>query len=1211
MQLLSFGKSQILLLLLLATCWRLSAQESSPRLTLQEKNVSLKKVFNDISKQTGLSVMYDDELIRNTGPLSLDVKNVTLEEALRTCLAGKDLDFTIKGNAIVIEKAAEKRRQLISDYAARNNIISGKITDENGSPLAAVSIAILGTDFKLATIESGLFSISGAPEKGTIIFSCIGYQTQRINYDHRTEFNIKMQKHAVQLGAVSVEVNTGYQTTPLERTTGSFDIVDNKLFNRTVSPNLLDHIADVASGVLFDNRQSGAIQTFGASVSRTQTFSVRGISTLNALSNPLIVVDGFPYNSQYPYIQDINNLNPNDIESITILKDAAAASIWGARAGNGVVVITTKNGKYNQKPQVAFNTSVTFTTKPNLFSQRLISTPDYITVEDSLFNQGHFSSFLDPSTANGRPISQVVQLLGAAANGTISQADADAQISALSHNDIRRDILKYFYHTGVSQQYDISIRGGSPTDKYYVAAGFDKTSAVDYSFLRRFTLTAVNTFKPLANLEIAVPLRFSDDQAGTNNGAWNGGSLNESNFAPYTRLVNPAGQPQNVPWSGGYNSSFIQTALADGLYDMDLNPIGQFHASQYDHTNTTLIQVAPEIKYTIGHGFDLDASYIYSRTITNQTKYQSDSVWSVKDMINDYTQIGPSGTLTYPINQGGFIKFDFGNQENNDTRIKLDYNHSLGSRGWLQATGGYERNETKTSDNVYGLYGYNPNTGQPQSVVDYVTYFPLTNYKVAGYPFNITQTIQPMQTQLVNQFIAFISAFGNAAYTFKRRYVLSGSARVDQANLFGVSANQKKKALWSAGFSWKTSEEPWYKLPWLPYLQFRTTYGYQGNVAFASPYTNVSTSTVPTVTYYPATTNSSGLPYVELNNIANPNLTWERVGQANLAMDFGFKKDVLSGSIEYYKKNTSGLVAVYTTDPTIGVTQRTGNVGNMTGHGVDVTLTAKIIDTRQFKWSSRLLSSFDKDKLTKYDQNIPAVQVLEYQSGTTFPSSVTPIVGKAVYGVYSLRSAGLNASGDPVGYDSTGKPSTDYYSIVNYARLKDLVYAGSANPTWSGSFMNDYTWKRLNLSVNITYKGGYYFHAQSVNYENLFGYNMVSAMDGSSDFAKRWQKPGDEKKTYVPAMPSVSTLNYEREQFYSFSSALVQKGDNIRLKDVVLTYDLGDPMRKRGPFSQFEIYGNFVANTILWKANKMGIDPDYSMMRPPKSYTIGARVTLK
>jgi hypothetical protein len=162
--------------------------------------------------------------------------------------------------------------------------------------------------------------------------------------------------------------------------------------------------------------------------------------------------------------------------------------------------------------------------------------------------------------------------------------------------------------------------------------------------------------------------------------------------------------------------------------------------------------------------------------------------------------------------------------------------------------------------------------------------------------------------------------------------------------------------------------------------------------------------------------------------------------------------------------------------------------------------------------------------------------------------------------------------------------------------------------------MNDFTYNRFTVSVNISYKAGYYFHAQSINYSSIFGYgsSVIGNPDGSSDFDKRWQKVGDEKHTYVPSMPTLANSNYLRDAFYQSSSVLVQKGDNIRLKDISLNYDLGTWVsRKSSPFSSVQLYGYFLANTLLWKANKMGIDPDFSMMRPAKSLSLGLRLGLK
>ena len=1197
------GRFGLLLSLLLAGPALLRAQQpAQARVTLTETNVPLKQVLIDLSKQSGASILYDDAFINSVGLVSIHVTNATLQEALNDCLKNKPLTFRIDNNSIVIRKKPAEPTRNIEAYIN----IHGSVTDEKDRPLEGASISIKGTGFALATTSSGLFSMGGVPDKGIILFSHVGYETQEIHYDHRTEFNIRLKERVIALGNVTVEVNNGYQILPRERSAGSYDIVDSALFNRSVSPNFLNHLDGVASGVNFDNRETGAIYSY-ANQGNTVTFSIRGLSTINSDNSPLVIVDGFPYNGYQPYIDNINNLNPNDIESLTVLKDASAASIWGARAGNGVVVITTKSGKYNQQPQVNVNTSVTFTGKPRLFTQRILSTPDYISIEDSLYNQGNYTSLLNPSTAMGKPVTEVVSLLSQVSNGTLTQAAADAQIAALSKIDDRHEELNDFYRTGLDQQYSVTVRGGSPTDKYMVTAGFDDGDAVDFSYQKRFTLTATNSFRLTKNLEFSLPVSFTDNQRGTNV-AGNFANTLAGQIAPYSQFTDASGKPQAVTYGSGYNPSFIQTAIAAGLYDPSFNPIEQFHAAQYAHTAGSLIAVGPDLTYSLKSGWRAEVKYLYSKTVSDQTTYQSDSVWSVKNMINQYTQIGPGGALTYPIQQGGTIQYYDQDQVNNDFRATIGYNHNISHDHRIDAIAGYERNETRISAQQYGWYGYNPNTGSVQSTVDYVTLWPNTNNILAGSPYNFSSPVYPLQNGLLSEFTAFVSSFANAGYTYKSRYILNGSARLDQANLFGVAANAKKNVLWSSGVAWQIDRETFYHLHWLPQLKLRATYGFEGNPpAFGIP-------SVATITYYPGNFNSANLPYAGLNNPANPNLTWEKVGQTNLGLDFGIKGQVLTGTVEYYWKKATNLLAPYPVNPTVGVTTLQGNVGDMSGKGLDLTLASRNIVTRHFRWASRLLLSHNTDKLTKYFATTTATQILQDQSNVTFPVIPTGVPGKAVYGVFSLRSAGLDGSGNPQGYDTaTGKPTTNYNELVNYARLKDLVYAGSANPTWFGSFMNDFTYNRFTVSVNISYKAGYYFHAQSVNYSNIFGYgsSVIGNPDGSSDFDKRWQKAGDEKHTYVPSMPTLANSNYLRDAFYQYSSVLVQKGDNIRLKDVSLTYDFGAWVRRSSPFSSIQLYSYYLANTLLWKANKMGIDPDFSMMRPAKSLSLGLRLGLK
>lgn len=1219
MQLTAFGKGHLLLVFFLAALGLVKApqanaqqgqsRETSPRITLQEKNVSLKKVFNDISRKTGLSVMYDESLVKGLGPVSVDARDASLAEVLRECLRGKALTFTIEGNTITIRKLRQSVAQETPESSStfpHINIV-GKVTDEQGTPLTGVTISVKGGGFSMATQATGGFFMGGVPDKGVIVFTCVGYEPQQIKYDARTNFNIRMKKRVTEMGSVSVEVNNGYQVLPLERTTGSYDLVDNKLFNRSISPDLMDHLNGVVSGVSFDNREQGigaAIKSYTAQ-GNVQNFSIRGLSTITSNPTPLIVVDGFPYNPTLPFDQNLNNLNPNDIESMTVLKDAAAASIWGARAGNGVLVITTKAGKFNQAPRVSAGASVTVTGKPRLFTQRIMSTPDYISIEKSLYAQGGYSNLLDPATAEGKPISEVVALLDQVSNGTLSQADADAQIDALSKIDVRNDIRKYMYATGVDQAYHVDVSGGGANNNYRLAAGYDDGKAVDFSYQKRFTLSGGYGFRLFKGLDLNLPMEISNNMLGSNYGS-------QSNLAngipPYSKLADASGKPQNVIYGNGWNEDFIQTALNEGLYDMEYNPINQFRAPQYDHKTENLVQFTPSLGYT-WKGLTARLTYQYSRTTSGERRYASDSVWNVKNNINNYTQVGPNGQLQFPINRGGTLDVINSVSVTNNLRASLEYDRRLAANHRIHLTAGYERNEVRVDGSNDGWYGYNPSTGTVQSVVDYVTYWTQTNSILSKSPYPYTSTIYPEAygAGINGAFTALISSFGVLGYEYKSRYIFTGSARIDEANLFGVDANAKKRPQWSGGFKWDLNKESFYKAHWLPLLDFRATYGIQGNL----PATDVRS--LATVTYYPSTVYSAGLPSAELNNPPNPNLTWESVATTNVGMDFAAKKNVLSGKVDYYIKKETDLILTYPVDPTSGTYQLSGNVGAMISHGLEITLNSNNITTKNFRWSSRFLLSHNIERLTKSAAVESATQILENQADNSSAGIPSALVGRPVYGVYSLKWGGLDAQGNPQGYDTLGKLSEDYNQLSDYMRLKDLVYHGSAKPTTTGSLMNDFTYKGFTLSVNITYNLGYYFHAQSVNYGEIFGYgaSVLGMFDGSSDFDKRWQKPGDEKHTYVPSMPTLADNSYGRDQFYSFASVNVQNAGNIRLKDVSLGYDLSPVMPKRSPFSSASLHVYYVSNQLLWTANKLGIDPDYSAMKPAQSCSLGLNLGLK
>src|SRR5690606_14880483 len=282
------------------------------------------------------------------------------------------------------------------------------------------------------------------------------------------------------LALEEVQVSTGYQRIPKERATGSFVHIDKKLLNRKVGTNVLDRLDGITSGLIFNSSSTS-----------DELISIRGRSTLlgREAAMPLIVVDNFPYEG------NIENINPNNIESITVLKDAAAASIWGARSGNGVIVITTKQGRRNSPLSIEFNANTTIGQKPDLLSLRTaLTASDYIDVETELFRKGYYDS--DLSNTNSWPaITPVVELLDRHRKGEVDSSALSAYLTGLRQLDVRNDYLAHVYRKSIKQQYALGIRGGTPRNAYSFSLGYDNND--DFIFrngYKRITLNANNTY---------------------------------------------------------------------------------------------------------------------------------------------------------------------------------------------------------------------------------------------------------------------------------------------------------------------------------------------------------------------------------------------------------------------------------------------------------------------------------------------------------------------------------------------------------------------------------------------------------------------------------------------------------------------------------------------------------------------------------------------
>lgn len=1044
-------------------------------------------------------------------------------------------------------------------------LIEGRIlAADTKTPLAGASVVHKASLQGVSADSAGRFRIripaSADPE---IIVSFIGYRKKQVPVKGLGWVSVELEADPSQLG--EVVISSGYQDISRERAPGSFAHVGNELLSKQVSTDIISRLADNVAGMIFN--RSGMMRPGAQSA-----ISIRGNNTIFGREDPLVVLDNFPYTG------DINLINPNDVESITVLKDAAAASIWGAQSSNGVIVITTKKGKFNQPVQVSLHSNVTVGQKPDLFYFPTIATADYIDMEKVLFERGYYKAFEDREDKTA--LTPVVELLIAQREGKISQAQLQTQIDGLKNQDLREDVGKYLYRNQLNQQYALNVRGGGITNKYFISAGYDRNMAAAVgNASNRTTVNASNTLSLLGQkLDVTTAIYYAASKNELN--ALSMQNLNIANgkpLPPYVRLVDQGAKPVFIPHS--YRGSFIEDAQQAGLLDWRYNPLQEIQIG--DHTASLAdYRLNLNATYAVLPALSVQMLYQYNKIDNQQRNRKSIDSWYTRDLINRFTSVGEDGSLRRAVPIGDVLDMQQLTTTSHSLRAQLNYHQDWDKNGSLSALAGAEIRGLNTEGTGRGYYGFD-NEMATSVAVDYMSYF--SSYVNPGSTLNQIPNYDGI-TSLTDRYISY---YGNAAYTYGGLYTLSASARLDQSNLFGVKANQKGVPLYSAGLSWKLSSEPFYKLRWMPYLNLRATFGYNGNID--------KTLSAYTTAMFSAAAAPYGLPYARVVNPPNPQLRWERTKMINLGADLKTKNNRLSASLEYYFKKGIDLIGEAPFAPQTGITTFKGNTANTKGHGFDITITSDNL-RGALGWQTTLLASYAADQVSKY-------LIKPTGSGAYLSADImVPTEGKPLYAMYSYQWAGLDAaSGDPQGY-LNGEVSKDYNALRTSTSIDELVYHGSLRPLLFGALRNTFSFHGLSLSANISYRLGYYIRAPSVSYSSVLQGN-----GGHSDYYRRWQQPGDELITHVPSMPSVSSSS--RDEFYAHSSVLVHRGDHVRLQDINLSYTLSKSRVRWIPFQTVQIY-LFASNLgIIYKRVKSSLDLDYLSSSPPsKSLAAGLKV---
>lgn len=1031
----------------------------------------------------------------------------------------------------------------------RDFILKGTIRSSTDSmAVSGASIHVLGTKNYTSSDSAGHFVMKLSEPKARIRVSHVQFKTSEWSVSNFVQsMDIFLSPQGSLIDEVEI-VQTGYHALPLERATGSYAHIDEKLLNRAVGEDILSRLDNLVPGLQFKTPEGNS----------ATDIRVRGLSTIHSDETPLIVLDNFPYEG------DLKNINPADIESVTILKDASAASIWGARAGNGVIVIQSKRGRFDTPIRLNLSHNTTWKDRPDFMaSHNRLPSEEILKIEKEKYEKGAY--MFDNST----PVPAYVQLLDDLKQGRITSEEFTSLEELYSKTEIRQEAMKYLYRPSLQQQHSLSGTGGGKHYRFNISIGMDANVPEQVgNSARRYTMNSSGTFLIGRHTEWHTGLRYTNRWGKANGISLS--SLSQSVGNEYMPLKDKYGNNLAVVY--GLPFAYLREVATEGLQDWYYRPLDELNlVDRKSHAEEFFVQQI--LTYKFRDKLRFAVNYQLARSIDgSSTKYAKDSYY-VRNLVNRFTQADGARVIPH---QGIFIKNPTNFGYVHAARLQMD---ALDVRYDEHVLTGLIGSEIRISDQETlpgaTMYNYDENLLTGTGILDYLAIYPTRPTGSSRIPL-----LNPNHKLRKDRFLSY---FGNMGYQYREAYILTGSFRWDGSNLFGVKTNQKGTLLWSVGAGWNVLKSGLLPTDLLSHLKLRTTYGLSGNV-------NKSVTHYPIIRY--DVNSRLNLPAAIITSIGNPSLKWENVKTTNVGLDFGIQQGKITGSLDYYIKQGYDLIGSTYLAPSTGITSDYMiNYANIRTEGIDLSLTGNF-SCKGVDWRSNLLSSWVSNRITNY--HTPEVNDLAYYISGPVP----PVWGVSKDMLYALPWNGLDPNtGFPIVYKDGVQ--TDDYAAYYYSRTKeDLEKVGSSIPTWYGSWRNDLAWKGLTLSFMLQFKMKYFFRKKSLHpKEEYYGsYHM--------DYFKRWQKPGDEKHTDVPRAIAFAEDKPMLGAAYTYTSALVLPGDQIRLNDIRLDYQI--PI-KSGMVKRLNVYGMVRNLGMLWTKNKEHLDPDYhySDYPPNKIFSIG------
>ncbi|WP_103865046.1 SusC/RagA family TonB-linked outer membrane protein [Aquimarina sp. I32.4] len=1209
--------------------------------TLDAKNISLIHVLSDIEKQTDFLFVYNHNTIEKH-KVSIKVKNEKLEHVLFLLLKNKGIKYKKIKKQLVFYSAKEDLNTLLKklEYTKENTSkdkntsayhtisatikkpiiqkkkIVGKVLTKNNTPLPGVSVIIKGTKKGVTTDFDGVFSITLQQDQNILIFSYLGFETKEVDTSNSKYVTIILSESTNALEEVVV---TGYQKISPERVTGAFHKVTSKSLDRKISPtnSLITELEGQLTGFQQNLDHDNP----------DRAFLIRGVSSLLGRNSPLFIIDGFPMEAS-----SIDALNSNHIESVTVLKDAGAASIYGKQASNGVIVIVTKKGKEG-KGKFNYQSSISITPRPDLSYLNYADTKTHIELEKLTIDQ-----FIQPYIEQGIPIdreratrfgltSPVHVTTLNQAQGLITTTQLENQLANWKKIDNTQQFEELFYKNQYSTQHDFSFSGGSNTSNYLAAFNYVKSElntlendAENYRF----------SFNGNHQLSNRTQIRLIANYTKNSRKYLNINLSNLTSIRPYELFADSHKNPLSISGIEYTNASInrdgrIPDDIATNLFDLTYKPLEDVYET-VNTSNNNIFRVQGGLNYKINDYLNIDLGGVYEKSNATFDTYYSEDSYDMRLYFNAFAEY-KNDQLTFHLpTTGGRLTQNSNDSDHYTTRVQLNYNYTLFDKHNINGLIGTEIREIRRTDRVNSLFGYDPETNT-SGIVDFKRLF-INGIEYSAilpeYYTSVNTTFDELYArwrigdifsynQLFSNNKSIVrntSLFGNLSYTYHKRYSLTSSIRIDNDNVISQSPKFKNLPVWHIGGLWNIHNESFFNVDWVNNLKIRYTYGLTAN---ASPLSNGAGIFLQGFRGTSIIYNQK--PTFDITSPINADLRFEFTKNHNLGIDFSLFNNKISASLDLYKKNTERLFGNGQIDPTKGFSNVLLNNGIISNKGFEITMNTTNITTNNFSWNTSLVFSHNKNTVEKVDHiesTFHSRQIRNMVNGRV------PVEGYPADAIFSYQFAGLDSNDgfilikdqDGLDYKNFYFSPHDGYNINDKELTKDaLTYSGTLIPIYNGSITNRLRYKNLDLSFMFVYRGGNKFRGE---YLDRRGGNL--RYDRSTESA--WRNPGDEANTNITSIHNRDYLNIPTGVFADIN---IHDADFIKLREVILSYQLNHEFLKKTPFTGvgFSIQGR---NLWYWAANDIGIDPEaFSTQRSgpgrrllpiEPTYTFGINITF-